>query len=129
MYDHDSNFEKPITNCALFGKYWCRNEQGGDLGFNIDLSKISSPLQAEGFIDLLYEVEHIFYYKDVLDSTKVQASTWWKKLKQFWEQQRKKTKIWKWEKMKNIFFHLDILKKNLVTSIVEASGKIRSWTY
>jgi hypothetical protein len=65
-------------------------------------------LQVEGIIDWLHEVERIFDYKEVLDSTKVKlvtiklkghASARWEQLKRLRDRQGK-PKICDWKKVK-----------------------------
>lgn len=67
IYDHDSssNFKNLFHNHDLFREYHGKEERGGDLSFKVDLPEFSGTLQAEGFIDWLYKVAHIFYYKDI----------------------------------------------------------------
>ncbi|KAE8672957.1 putative Quercetin 3-O-methyltransferase 1 [Hibiscus syriacus] len=108
--DHDTNsaFENPYHNRALFWEHRGREERHGDLGFRVDLLEFSGTLQAEGFVDWINEVEHIFEYKEVPDRVKVKliaiklkgrASAWWEQLRRSRERQGK-AKIIDWENMK-----------------------------
>jgi hypothetical protein len=88
------------------------------LSFKVELLEFCSTLQAEGIIDWLHDVERIFDYKEVLDSTKMKlvtiklkgrTSTRWEQLKRSWDRQSK-PKICDWKKMKkkmNTFYPLD----------------------
>jgi hypothetical protein len=78
------------------------------LGFKVELPEFCSTLQAEGIIDWLHDVERIFDYKEVLDSTKVKlvtiklkgrTSTRWEQLKRSRDRQGK-PKICDWKKVK-----------------------------
>ncbi|KAG6655155.1 hypothetical protein CIPAW_05G197000 [Carya illinoinensis] len=62
--DSDSSFENPYHNCALFWKYHGREERHGNLDFKVDLLEFPSTLQAEGFVDLLHEIEWIYYFEE-----------------------------------------------------------------
>ncbi|KAE8695418.1 putative CCCH-type zinc finger family protein [Hibiscus syriacus] len=82
--DHDNNstFENPYYNRAGFQEHRGREERHGDLGFQVDLPEFFGTLQAEGFVDWINEVEHIFEYKEVPDRVKGKAKiTDWEKMK------------------------------------------------
>ncbi|KAE8661446.1 hypothetical protein F3Y22_tig00113725pilonHSYRG00321 [Hibiscus syriacus] len=111
--DHDTNsaFENPYHNRSLFREHRGREECHGDLSFRVDLPEFFGTLQAEGFVDWINEVEHIFEYKEVPDRVKVKliaiklkgrASAWWEQLRRSRERQGK-AKIIDWEKMKGHF--------------------------
>lgn len=84
--DSDSSFMNVYHNHALFQEHHGREDRHGDLSFRVNLLEFSGTLQANGFIDWLNEVEHIFDYKEVPNCVKVKlvaiklkgrASAWW----------------------------------------------------
>lgn len=104
MKDHDSNlsFENPYYNHALFLEHCDRKKCDRDLDFTLDLPKFSDMLKYKDFINLLHEVERVFYYKEVPDCLNVKLVAiklndrsfgWWDHLKQSHKTNRMRLKL------------------------------------